>query len=214
MKITENLGLQKPDATDTFDIETFNTNMDLLDEHGWQLAHPVGTYVITSTRTNPATIFGGGTWELRHKYFKRLYAYKSDGTLPSGVTMNTTNVTSVNNCLIEREGNHVRLRFVFENKVALLDTTTALFTLDYDVLGITGTGWTKYFLGYTDGGEGIFMSYVGTSGNVGVYDVTTNAGGGASVPAGNTCYFDIEWTLVQSEMLDSACDEFHWLRTA
>lgn len=32
MKITENLGLQKPDPSETFDIEHSNTNMDIIDE--------------------------------------------------------------------------------------------------------------------------------------------------------------------------------------
>lgn len=216
MKITEKLGLKKPDTTDTFDIETFNTNMDIIDNEAWQLAHPIGTYVITSTNTNPATIFGGGTWELRHKSFQRLHYYKNSETTISSdvVTVNDTNVSAVSTFLLEREGHTIRIRIRFTNKVAMLDTALNLFTVNLDKLGITGTGWTKYFTFFSDGGEGIIMAQASYAGAISSVDVTTNAGGGASIPAESSCLLDLEWTPVTSEMLNSACDEFHWLRTA
>lgn len=52
------------------------------------LAHPVGTCVITSTNTNPSTIFNGGTWSLIDKNF---IPWASSST--SLFTVNSTNFT-------------------------------------------------------------------------------------------------------------------------
>lgn len=60
MDLTSNLGLQKPDGSDTFDIETFNTNMDIIDLI-WQRIYPIGAIYMSASNINPEELFGG-TW--------------------------------------------------------------------------------------------------------------------------------------------------------
>lgn len=60
MKITEKLGLKKPEPSDTFDIQDFNDNADILDRL-WEIVYPVGAIYMSANAVSPQDLFGG-TW--------------------------------------------------------------------------------------------------------------------------------------------------------
>lgn len=60
MKITEKLGLKKPEPSDTFDIQDLNDNADILDKL-WEIVYPVGAIYMSASAVSPQDLFGG-TW--------------------------------------------------------------------------------------------------------------------------------------------------------
>ena len=172
---------------------------------------PVGSVVCESTNTNPS-VYYGGTWELIDKQFKYkqwLTADVSDIlTLESGTTVSTLCVSLREHCIsIERMS--------VQSTSAISESTITLGTFKFASLGVVGgvMNTNKYFLGQSDGGNGIAFLAITTSGIFETLDrVTTTSGG--TIAAGNNINFAFDIQLRPTEMLDSFCDQFYFKRTA
>lgn len=132
------------DASASDHTDVIITRDTILDQ-----THPVGSCFITSTRTDPATILGGGTWSLINKSFT---SSAENGS--SFFTVNSTNATFVS-CYIKRSGNVIQIRLSVKPKVNFGDDTVKIGTLNFNKIGITGLNATQYILGASDGGGGI-----------------------------------------------------------
>lgn len=82
MKITEKLGLKKPEPSDTFDIQDLNDNADILDRL-WEIVYPVGAIYMSASNINPEELFGG-TW-----------VEWGSGRVPVGVSSSETEFATV-----------------------------------------------------------------------------------------------------------------------
>lgn len=173
--------------------------------------YPTGSVVCMSTNTNPSTYYGG-TWELIDKQFKYqqwLTASLSDVfTSNSGTTVGTF-------CVNLREHSICIERMTVQSTTAISETTVELGTFKLDSLGVVGGAMNtnKYFLGQSDGGNGIAFLAITTSGIFETLDrVTTTSGG--TIAAGNNINFSFDIQLRPTEMMDSFCDKFYFKRTA
>lgn len=173
--------------------------------------YPVGSVICKSTNVNPSDDYGG-TWELIDKQFKYqqwLTANVSDIlTLESGTTVSTLCVSLREHCIsIERMS--------VQSTSAISESTITLGTFKLASLGVAnGTMNTnKYFLGQSDGGNGIAFMAITTSGIFETLDRVTATSGG-TIPAGNNINFAFDIQLRPTEMMDSFCDKFFFKRTA
>lgn len=90
MEITENLGLQKPDNSDTFDITTLNNNMDILDEEVAKIKQVLDKLgVVYITESEPMDENGWSWRKFSDGTFEAWYE-KSYGT----INFNTAVITS------------------------------------------------------------------------------------------------------------------------
>lgn len=182
--------------------------MDANEKKYYTQNHKVGDVVITATNVNPGVNLGG-TWILIDKEFTAM------SQVNQAVTLNTANTTSANIEFLLRSGHTVCMRIGFVNKVALDDSTHDMFTIPSSLYGSNSTDifYTRYFIGESDGGNGLLNICLTNLGLVSIRDVVTKAANG-TIPAGSTCHLFFEWTLPASRMADSACDKFYWKKTA
>lgn len=166
---------------------------------------PVGSTYTTTTNTNPSSKLGG-TWELINKSFTPLFANGS-----SYFTTNTTNFTFTS-CYINRVGNTVALRLNVKNNVALSDNTLEVGTFNFDSIGITRIHNTQFSSNtYSDALNGVIQYQVNyETGALENYDVVGNY----STSTGLSIFYCFDFVLKPEYMLDSACNQFIWERTA
>lgn len=169
------------------------------------LIYPVGSVCITSTNTNPSTTFGGGTWSLTHKRFK--YQIVEDV-----ITFNTTNTQSGDSVAVIN-GEQIEIRLTFAPKVELNDSTIAIGQLNLADIGLTGK-YSEYVPFFADGGNGIAYLQVTNTGVIQTQDVVTKTSGGTIPASTSTGQARLSVMFGQGSMVDSFCDEFHWVRTA
>lgn len=92
-----------------------------------QTYYPVGSYVITKTNVNPRTFLKVGTWELKDK---RLDLAKIPNDV---VTFNTTNTQNGSYAWF-MDGRCLQLKLQWITKVAYVDGTIAVATVDFSKL--------------------------------------------------------------------------------
>ena len=169
------------------------------------LIYPVGSVCVTSTNTNPSTIFGGGTWTLAHKRFK--YQIVEDV-----ITFNTTNTQNGDSVAVIN-GEQIEIRLSFAPKVDLTDSTITIGQLNLASIGLTGK-YSEYAPFFADAGNGIAYLQVTNTGVIQTQDVVTKASGGTIPASTSTGQARLSVMFGQGSMMDSFCDEFHWIRTA
>lgn len=163
----------------------------------------VGDVYITSTNTNPKNILGYGTWTLFDKEFTNIGRYDI-GFEPSG------NISSVI-AAFTRSGHNITLNLSFITDIAFTDTAVTLGTINFDEWGVTRLGFSTREVGYSDGGNCVFMvDIAGSTGEMSCVDIV----GADSMVAGSSCYITIPFQFIYTYMLDSACNKFYWRRTA
>lgn len=168
--------------------------------------YPVGSVVITSENTSPASLFGG-TWSITNKEFKSAYSRTSDGTW---FTPNE-NVCSSHTFYVVRNGNSLRIAMLFTNSLEITDNPNRIIgQINLEKVGITTLTYIARIVGYSDAIKATIIVEVSTTGQVTVYDVI----GAESIPVGTTCAFDFTIAVPQSTMLDDVCNRFYWRRTA
>lgn len=169
------------------------------------LVYPVGAVCITSTNTNPATIFGGGTWTLTHKRFK----YQ---IVENVITFNSTNTQSGASVAVIN-GEQIEIRLSFANKVDLTDAVIEIGQLNLAAIGLSGK-YAEYVPFFADAGNGIAFLQVTNTGLIQTQEVVPK-GTATTIPAGTSSgQARLSVMFGQGSMLDSFCDEFHWVRTA
>lgn len=174
------------------------------------VSYPVGHVIITSDNTNPGT-YMDGTWTLIDKKFttKKFTA----NSTPAWYTINTTNTNSAS-CYAIRSGNTITMEFIIYNKVNVTDSAIQWLTLNYSQLGVSKLETAQYVVFYSDGGDGIvYVTMYGDDGIIQSTDVMVRGSTGA-MPANNNFRGAFSFCVPYYDMLDSACDEFHWQRTA
>lgn len=169
------------------------------------LVYPVGAVCITSTNINPATIFGGGTWSLTHKRFK----YQ---IVENVITFNTTNTQSGTSVAVIN-GEQIEIRLSFANKVDLTDAVITIGQLNLADIGLSGK-YAEYVPFFADAGNGIAFLQVTNTGLIQTQEVVPK-GTATTIPASTSSgQARLSVMFGQGSMLDSFCDEFHWVRTA
>jgi hypothetical protein len=174
------------------------------------IAHPVGSLMITTTNTNPATTVGG-TWVLIDKSFK---AANIDLTLTPAAYWTALNATlgPCSSVLLADHTLSLRLNlFVTAN---LTDSTDTLGTLNSTTLGVTElVPETLSNVAISDGGGSILAYELSQNGELSVtkvwlLDETSAADGNQSY------YINLSQSIPHTKMLDEFCDKFYWKRTA
>ena len=168
------------------------------------VAHPVGSIMITSTNANPASTVGG-TWELIDKGFTAFAASGANFFTPA------TNV-SESGTFVARAGNTLRIRAALTINAEATDTGMTLGTFNLSSIGVTSlatdfTGSVSYSDGSNCGVSWNIVSNTGVLSLTDVFDAT-------KLVTGNAFSFDITVPVIYTQMLDSFCDKFYWKRTA
>lgn len=168
------------------------------------LVYPVGSVYVTNTNTNPSSTFGGGTWSLIHKRFK----YQ---IVENVITFNTTNTQSGTSVAVIN-GEQIEIRLSFANKVDLTDAVITIGQLNLADIGLSGK-YAEYTSFFADAGNGIAFLQVTNTGIIQTQEVVPK-GTATTIPATtSTGQARLSVMFGQGSMLDSFCDEFHWLRT-
>lgn len=171
------------------------------------LAPQIGDVLITSTNVGVeemATRYGG-TWELIDKGFK-----SATGT--NGYTRNTTNCTEITQFHWTRSGHSITLNIRFTNKVQIADDALTMFTVNYEVLGITRMTYNYFGVFWSDLAQCLgFFTLTASSANFNTVDIIPDN----YISAGRTDNSAaISFNVPMEYMLDNACDKFYWKRVA
>lgn len=164
---------------------------------------PVGSVFITSTNTNPNTLGLPGTWTLIDKEF-------SNNGGQGALELNTTNTSSEYGWWV-RDGHTITVDLRWNNKVQLNDNTIIVGKLKKDVLGLSNNLFMGiHAIGYTDGGNCMFMVNVAEDLTVSVVDIIPDS----YISVGQACNVTLTFTIPYTRMLDSACKKFYWKRVS
>jgi hypothetical protein len=178
----------------------------------FNLAHPVGSIMITSTSTNPGDSIGG-TWELVDKAFKNNYI-----TLSSAYWSKPANAALcseiINASHVMLSDHTISLRLNIKPTVALSDTEVFLGKLALPSCGITALKHAMlYDVAISEGGNCTVCYRLDTDGTVTVWDVL-NVSGAHTMASGSSFYIHVTQPVHHTDMLDDFCDKFYWKRTA
>lgn len=166
---------------------------------------PVGSVCITTSNVSPEATYGG-TWSLIHKRLKAAIVEKF-------VTYDETNIdTATATSIAVIDGNSIQVRLQFKTAVSLGDSDVTLGQFNFAKLGITQK-YSEIVPAIFDGGNGIADVRINNTGLMESVDVIIK-GTGTTLAAGNTGQLRASLMIKPEWTLDSACDEFHWVRTA
>lgn len=175
---------------------------------------PVGSIYTTSTNVNPKEWLGG-TWTLIDKFLKygKYDLSEENGNL--AINVNENSASSASGWIII-DGDTMQFHISVKLAKALSDTTVELCQLVLGTHGInlanSPTPTTRYFIGSSDGGNGLCQILAdGTI--LSSLDVVTKASGG-SIASGSTIILDDIWKIEKNWRSDDYCDRFLWKRTA
>ena len=173
------------------------------------VAHPVGSIMITSSNASPASTVGG-TWELIDKGFADISGYITSAHWTAG----TADLVGAQGSLFLLKDHIISIRLNLTNNAALTDSTSTLGTLNLNALGITTLAHTVVSdVTASDGGQSTISYSVGLGGAITTSDVL-NLDGKHNMAAGNTFSIHIMQAISHPEMLDAYCNKFYWKRTA
>lgn len=169
------------------------------------LTHPVGSVMITSSNTSPASNVGG-TWSLIDKGFKSYHDDGADFFTP------VTNVLE-EGTWVTRADHTIRIRIaIIINTTATDEENMTLGTLNYSSIGITRIP--SNLVGsvtYSDGANcGFSWSLNETTGVIKLTDIFD----ASQLPSGNSFNIDMTLPVYYGAMADNVCDKFYWKRTA
>ena len=196
--------------------------------------YPVGSCFITNTNTNPSSILGFGTWQLKHKVLESYAGTSSNGNDGSignyigNITWNNTNTiryvtsgstTNYRTATIVIRNGEMFLRIVWYNKVAPSDDTIEICSIYFPQFSSTPYGLRS--AGVADGLNSIPIAGISWSGNdtmgiigtIHVYDFV-HSGTSYSTKTGETCWVEFRLAYTDSQIRDNYCNEFHWIRVS
>ena len=171
---------------------------------------PVGHCIVTSTKTNPSSAMGGGTWELIDKKFTPL---SSNATSLFTVTSANCSLTSI---YVNRADHSIRIRLQILPKVTFGDSSLSLGTFNMSEMGISNFWNTWYPLGSSDGAGGISLASIAyDTGVITHLDSIHQKGNDTDITSTEyNIIYDFTVLIPMDRMLDSACNQFIWKRTA
>ena len=147
--------LEVPTLTSTGNIET--STLSLNGTEIKNLLFPIGTIYTTSTNVSPASKLGG-TWTLIDKFLKygKYDLSEENGNL--AINVNEQSASSASGWIII-DGDTMQFHISVTLSKALADTTVELCQLVLGTHGInlanSSTPTTRYFIGSSDGGNGL-----------------------------------------------------------
>lgn len=161
----------------------------------------VGSVIITSTDTNPASTYGG-SWTLVDKEFA-----------PTNKDIGWTATNGTATVSMCRHGHTVYVRANITTTAALSDTTVVLGKIKVADIGLNEFTYQKYQTAWADGGNAVGYMVISADGTIECVDINNKAGN-TSVASG--AYFVVNFVDVcnMGNMLNSACNKFYWKRTA
>lgn len=166
---------------------------------------PVGSVCITTSNVSPDATYGG-TWSLIHKRLKA-------AIVETFVAYDETNIdTATATSVAVIDGNSIQIRLQFKTAVSLGDSDVRLGQFNFAKLGISQK-YSEIVPAIFDGGNGIADVRINNTGLMESVDVIIK-GTGTTLAAGNTGQLRANLMIKPEWTLDSACDEFHWVRTA
>lgn len=175
------------------------------------IAHPVGSIMITTTNDNPSATVGG-SWSMIDKGFKNTYTVLSSAnwTKTNADLIYTTEASTAT--LIDH---NVNIRLKVQPTVPLTDSDVVLGTLKLSTLGINRLQSSiLYATTQSDGGQcSIVYSVEHDTGKILVHDVL-NVDGTHTMPASENFFININQDISGGMMQEDSCDKFYWKRTA
>lgn len=169
--------------------------------------YPVGTVYATGSNANPSGTLGG-TWEMIHKRFRRR-------TVSNCGTWNNTNTKYLDgsprfaDAIID--GEKIQIRLVWFNKVRYADESLPIITLDLSMLGLSGI-YQQFAIAQAPNLDSVLPLSIANNGIITLTDTIYK--GSAPTALNSQCSVTFDLQFAPSSMLDSACDEFVWKRTA
>ena len=166
------------------------------------LSHPVGTYIETTTNTNPSNTLGG-TWTLIDKQLRGQY-------LDSGIFTINTEVCSTSTQAVSIYGHTLYFRIsVKYTGEDLTDGDTTIGSINFPAVGVSRFPNSRYYNnGYNESTNASIAYSVGYEDG----EIRYRYGG---LTKDSTAYFDFSVVITNiDQMLDSFCNRFTWRRTA
>lgn len=169
--------------------------------------YPVGAVYATGSNVNPAGTLGG-TWKLIHKRFRQK-------TVSDCGTWNNTNTKYLDgsprfaDAIID--GEKVQIRLVWFNKVKYASSALPIITLNLAKLGLSGI-YQQFAIAQSPNLDSVLSLSIKNNGIVTLLDTIYKDSTPTAVNAQCSVTFDLQFAA--NSMLDSACDEFIWKRTA
>lgn len=174
------------------------------------IAHPIGSILITATNTNPASTIGG-TWVLVDKAFKFAYF---DAALNEADFWTNTNASLKQYSNILINDHEISLRLNIWLDIQLDDSELELGKLNVAACGITEFSHTIFSdVSISDGGNCTVAYKLSQDGTISVLEVL-NLDGTHSMDSGQNFYINLVQPIYHTKMIDSFCDKFYWKRTA
>jgi hypothetical protein len=166
--------------------------------------YPVGSVCIMGSNTNPSSIYGG-VWSLIDKDFSPTYTY-SDNT-----TYLTRTSISANTLRIARSGNTINLSCSVTTSAAISDTGVTLGKFNLAALGTSANiRGSRFVTGYSDSGNAVVMIQIAGDGTLTAGDIVP----AGSLASGNIIFFETNIVVQPSNMVDSLCTKFYFMRTS
>lgn len=169
--------------------------------------YPVGAVYATGSNVNPSGTLGG-TWELIHKRFRRR-------TVSNCGTWNNTNTKYLDGSPrfadATIDGERVQIRLVWFNKVKYADASLPIITLDLSMLGLSGI-YQQFAIAQAPNLDSVLPLSIANNGIITLTDTIYKDSTPTALNSQCSVTFDLQFE--PASMLDSACDEFIWKRTA
>lgn len=169
-------------------------------------SYRIGDIFVTSSKDIDPSTHLGGQWEMFEKALSS-YSNRDDSLFVLDSDYATEPV-----CYYTRAYRTITLNLSFRAAADIDDNTITFGTIDLNAIGITQIPANMRVCGYSDGGEGILMAYMSTTGkiiSIDVVGVTNNN----IIKSGQLVYLSMTFTVPGSYCIADKCDKFYWRRT-
>lgn len=197
-------------STNTASPDTWTDAQYLSAKALLNIAHPIGSILITETNTNPESTLGG-TWELVDKAFEKWHKTLD----PSFWTAKNANLLT-DNSSVTLIDHMLCLRMNFTSTAALNDDPQDIGTIDLQKCGIVADGLSHDIMFdpiISDNGNCIMNFRMSKKGVVSIHEVL-NINNTHIMDIGSNFYINILQPIDYEKMENSFCDKFYWKRLA
>ena len=167
--------------------------------------YPVGSVIVTDSKTNPGDTLKFGTWTLIDKEF-------ISQSRTATVTRNTGNFSALSVTALY-DGHSITFVGTMTSSVSISNTNLEVLTQTITNNGVSALPTSIPFIGYSDGAHAAVLMDIDTAGRVRTMDVVVR-GTATSIASGSSITWSVTCPCVYTAMQDSFCDKFYWQRTA